>query len=97
MNHTLRWPTSNLANAESQPQSFNSYFESHKRMFHDEVANAFTKSTTMHDFSVDHIEIVHGYVHYAIGGAPPSNPGGIGHMWPVEYSAFEPMFMLLHA
>jgi tyrosinase len=48
----------------------------------------------MNDFAAV-IEQAHGWVHGVIGGGwdASSSPG---HMWPLEYSAFEPLFMLHH-
>lgn len=41
--------------------------------------------------------MVHGWVHGAIGGGYSSDVGGKGHMWPLEYSSYEPLFWLHHA
>jgi tyrosinase len=48
----------------------------------------------MNGFS-EQVESVHGYIHYDIAnGAEKANNG---HMWPTDYSAFEPLFWLHHA
>lgn len=40
--------------------------------------------------------MVHGWVHGAIGGGYSTGYGGEGHMWPLEYSSYEPLFWLHH-
>jgi tyrosinase len=68
-------------------------FEEQRRNLRDSVDQAFRKDS-MNDFAAV-IEQAHGWVHGVIGGGwdASSSPG---HMWPLEYSAFEPLFMLHH-
>jgi tyrosinase len=43
------------------------------------------------------LEDPHGWMHGIIGGGFDGNVSPFrGHMWPLEYSAFEPLFMLHH-
>lgn len=96
-NTTLRWPTSNNSEAISQDKFFSSTFVSLQRSFQDSVAKAFGTAKSLNEFSVRHIEGTHGGVHYIIGGDKDNfRKTYVGHMWPVEYSAFEPLFMLIH-
>ncbi|KAF2793120.1 Di-copper centre-containing protein [Melanomma pulvis-pyrius CBS 109.77] len=94
-NRTLRWPTSGGSTADSQNGKFVKDFEGQRRGWLDQVSAGFGRSRTLNAFSTDYIEMVHGWVHYTIAGAPPVNTY-TGHMWPVEYSAFEPLFLLHH-
>ena len=96
-NTTLRWPTSNNTEAVSQDKIFSNTFISLQRSFQDSVAKAFGTAKSLNEFSVRHIEGTHGGVHYTIGGDKDNfRKTYAGHMWPVEYSAFEPLFMLIH-
>jgi tyrosinase len=68
-------------------------FVEQQRNLHDHIDMAFRKSS-FNSFGTT-VEEAHGWVHGVIGGgwtgeSPP------GHMWPLEYSAFEPIFMLHH-
>ena len=54
------------------------------------------RSSTFSRFSST-LEDVHGWVHGVIGGGYQRESPYWGHMWPLEYSAFEPLFMLHHA
>lgn len=94
-NHTLRWPNSNSSDAQSQDQKFVAYFNARRREFLDKVSNGFTWARNMNEFSYKFIEDIHGIVHFAIGSSSPENNYD-GHMWPTDYSAFEPLFMLHH-
>jgi hypothetical protein len=68
-------------------------FEQQRRALHDHVDLAF-RASTMNEFSKT-MEIAHGWIHGIIGGG--WLPGTFqGHMWPLEYSAYEPLFMLHH-
>jgi tyrosinase len=70
-----------------------SQFEQQRRALHDHVDLAF-RASSMNEFSKT-MEIAHGWIHGIIGGG--WLPGTFqGHMWPLEYSAFEPLFMLHH-
>lgn len=91
MNATIRWPTSDDATAQSQPQKWRAHFLGRRRSFHDDVGRAFDTGMDFNYFS-EKIEEVHGSIHGNVGGSDPP-----GTMWPVEYSAFDPMFMLHHA
>ncbi|KAF2465062.1 tyrosinase [Lindgomyces ingoldianus] len=95
INSTVRWPDSNHADCTSQQWKFIKNFNDQRRSFQDQVSQGFAVAEDMNSFSMHHLELVHGNVHYAIGGTPPDNPWQ-GHMWPLEYSAFEPLFMLHH-
>lgn len=61
----------------------------------DQVALAFRRNTLNGFWEA--IEQVHGWVHGAIGGGYSAGLGGKGHMWPLEYSSYEPLFWLHHA
>ena len=98
-NTTLRWPTSNAPDARSQNEKFSQDFESHRRSYQDKISNSFLLAKTMNEFSTKYIEDTHGWIHYSIGGEERianSKEKAAGHMWPSEYSAFEPLFMLHH-
>jgi tyrosinase len=71
-------------------------FDSRRRMAQTKINQAFTIPKTMNEFSRTYIEDVHGWVHFSIGGNVKQT-GLSGHMWPTEYSAFDPIFMLHHA
>lgn len=45
------------------------------------------------------LEEPHGWIHGVVGGGwDPKDKGHFrGHFWPLEYSAYEPLFMLHHA
>ena len=72
---------------------FKSY-DGQRRQILDNVSKGFTSSQSLNTFGRN-CELVHGWMHYAIGGNEEKQ-GAEGHMWPVDYSAFEPLFMLLH-
>ncbi|KAF2019892.1 tyrosinase [Aaosphaeria arxii CBS 175.79] len=96
-NTTVRWADSDSSGAKSQDELFQKSFKSLRRGLADSVAKGFRVATSLNGFSMSHIEPVHGSIHYAIGGQKSGNKAPYdGHMWPVEYSAFEPLFMLHH-
>ena len=69
-------------------------FQSANMQLHEFVSQAMA-ATDFNDLSLNHIEPVHGNVHYWVGGSQPDNPVD-GHMWPLDYAAFDPIFMLHH-
>jgi tyrosinase len=93
MNATVRWPTTNDASGQSQPDRFRQDFYTHRRMYHDKAGDVLRKST-FNEFATV-LEEFHGWMHFGAGGGTGnSNPG---HFNPVKYSAFDPIFMLHHA
>jgi tyrosinase len=58
------------------------------------VELAFRK-TTYNEFATE-IEKAHGWVHGIIGGGW-TDKSFRGHMWPLEYSSYEPLFWIHHA
>ncbi|OSS49874.1 hypothetical protein B5807_05870 [Epicoccum nigrum] len=95
LDHTLRWPASENAWEDSREHEFANSFASMRRQVQDQVAVAFRQSN-LNDFW-QATEMVHGWIHGAIGGGYAANTGGRGHMWPLEYSSYEPLFWLHHA
>ncbi|KAL5113579.1 hypothetical protein ACEQ8H_008527 [Pleosporales sp. CAS-2024a] len=93
LNSTLRWPNTDAPDAVSQEDEFVKAFSEQQRGLHDHVDRAFRQSG-FNGFSL-FIEEAHGWVHGVVGGGWT---GGLpkGHMWPLEYSAFDPLFMLHH-
>ena len=94
MNHTVRWPATNSPWEESRNSEFSASFASLRRSIQDQTAIAFRRST-LNEFW-EAIEMVHGWVHGVIGGGYSAGYGGAGHMWPLEYSSYEPLFWLHH-
>jgi tyrosinase len=68
-------------------------YKEQQRGLQDHIDKAFRRST-MNGFA-DLVEEAHGWMHGVIGGGW-TGLSPKGHMWPLEYSAFEPMFMLHH-
>ncbi|KAJ4986034.1 hypothetical protein SVAN01_08512 [Stagonosporopsis vannaccii] len=95
INHTVRWPASENPGEKSRQHEFAEGFARLRRQIQDQTALAF-RSSTLNGFW-EAIEVVHGWVHGAIGGGYSSQVGGRGHMWPLEYSSYEPLFWLHHA
>ncbi|KAF2257857.1 Di-copper centre-containing protein [Lojkania enalia] len=93
MNTTLRWPTDSTLNAESDQSSFIRDAKKNSRQAHEEVGKAFFSDVPGFNAFNHRIEDIHGWMHGSVGGY---KKGRIGHMWPTEYSAFEPLFMLHH-
>ncbi|KAF2278156.1 Di-copper centre-containing protein [Westerdykella ornata] len=91
-NTTLRWPSSELSTAVSQPEKVVAEYDMRRRNYRDKIGQAFAVAKGLNEFSTKFIEDVHGWIHYAFGGMKPD-----GHMWPSDYSAFDPVFMLHHA
>ncbi|ORY14554.1 hypothetical protein BCR34DRAFT_599107 [Clohesyomyces aquaticus] len=92
MNTTVRWPTSQGSAGVSQDNKFISYSNGQSKTMHDNIASGYANAGGMNRFSVAYLENIHGWVHFSIGGG--DKPAG--HMWPVQVSAFEPLFMLHH-
>jgi tyrosinase len=95
MSHTVRWPASEDASEDSREEEFARSFAGMRRQVQDQVALAF-RQTDLNAFW-QATEMVHGWIHGAIGGGYDDNTGGRGHMWPLEYSSYEPLFWLHHA
>ncbi|KAH4248442.1 hypothetical protein HBI24_137470 [Parastagonospora nodorum] len=93
-NETLRWPSNDSFNAVSDQQAMQDDYKIQQRSLHDHVAQAY-RTNTLEAFSHT-IEEAHGWIHGIIGGGW-NGKRSTGHMWPLEYSAYEPMFMLHHA
>jgi tyrosinase len=68
-------------------------YEEQRRGLHDHIDTAFRRDS-INGFA-DTVEEAHGWVHGVIGGGWDGRSAQ-GHMWPLEYSAFEPLFMLHH-
>ncbi|KAF2847615.1 Di-copper centre-containing protein [Plenodomus tracheiphilus IPT5] len=97
INKTVRWPESNNATAISRQDIFVNTFKSQSTSLIGAVETAFRSS----NFSqwAKQLEDPHGWMHGVIGGGwdeTQSTTKFRGHMWPLEYSAFEPLFMLHH-
>ncbi|KAF2133032.1 tyrosinase [Dothidotthia symphoricarpi CBS 119687] len=96
MNETVRWPqTENDPSAPSRNYMFAADFVDLQRVFLDGLEKAF-RETTYNSFG-QAIEEVHGWIHGTIGGGYSDSNGGQGHMWPLDYSSYEPLFWLHHA
>lgn len=63
----------------------------------DKVHNAFTMTSMNANMTIfsNQIEIVHGGIHWTFATVDDQHKP-VGHMWPSEYSAFDPVFMLHH-
>ncbi|KAF2733266.1 Di-copper centre-containing protein [Polyplosphaeria fusca] len=94
MNSTVRWPTTDDAAGVSQEASFIASYKANARNLHDQVGNLFSSSENMFQFSMNYLEPTHGLIHGIVGGGMNDDPWG--NMWPLEYSAFDPLFMLHH-
>ncbi|KAF2187121.1 Di-copper centre-containing protein [Zopfia rhizophila CBS 207.26] len=94
-NTTLRWPTSDKPSAQSQDSKLVDDFNGQITPLHDAIGRGFGIAKNMNEFVLTHVEVPHGWVHFTIGGGKPRNTYD-GHMWPLDYSAFEPLFMLHH-
>ena len=72
-------------------------FNARRVGLHEDLAHGFAVAENFNNFSKTHLESVHGGIHHVIGGTPSYDGVQMpGHMWPLEYSAFEPLFMLHH-
>ncbi|KAF1842823.1 Di-copper centre-containing protein [Cucurbitaria berberidis CBS 394.84] len=92
---TLRWPTGDGRNATSQQIEFERSYNEQQRNILTEMGLVY-RSSTFARFA-DRIEQPHGWIHGIVGGGWEANVAFKGHFWPLEYSAFEPLFMLHHA
>ncbi|KAH7379109.1 hypothetical protein DE146DRAFT_761311 [Phaeosphaeria sp. MPI-PUGE-AT-0046c] len=91
---TLRWPDSDASTAVSRQGEMFKSFEGQRRGLRDHIDAAF-RQPSMNAFA-NTVEEAHGWIHGVIGGGWDGKSAQ-GHMWPLEYSAFEPLFMLHHA
>lgn len=95
MGETVRWPeTDENTSAPSRQHMFAADFISLQRTYTDGLEKAFRKKTFNSFWQA--LEEVHGWMHGTIAGGYYESKGGRGHMWPLEYSAFEPLFWLHH-
>ncbi|KAF2750570.1 Di-copper centre-containing protein [Sporormia fimetaria CBS 119925] len=99
--HTLRWPSTYGPDAVSRDQKFIENYSRLRNAYRDKLAQGFSRTNiSMNSFSKTYIEDPHGWLHYAIGGGDGDDKApkeAWGHMWPSEYSGFEPVFWLVHA
>ncbi|KAL6168529.1 hypothetical protein ACJQWK_06163 [Exserohilum turcicum] len=95
INTTVRWPESDDPWAPSQTFLFPEAFRNQSNNLIAQTGVAF-RSSSFSRFS-SALEDVHGWVHGIIGGGYLRDSPYWGHMWPLEYSAYEPLFMLHHA
>lgn len=85
------------AAAPSQQESFARIFISQSASLTSAVEMAFR--TSSFKGWAKQLEDPHGWMHGIIGGGWDDKMSGAkhpGHMWPLEYSAYEPLFMLHH-
>ncbi|KAF1999331.1 Di-copper centre-containing protein [Amniculicola lignicola CBS 123094] len=92
-NHTVRWPISKEPNAVNQDNKIFKTWDQSIQSTRDNVGKGFVEEKDFNTFSKVNIEGPHGNIHYFVGG---SEDTVAGHMWPVEISAFDPIFMLHH-
>ncbi|KAI4688971.1 hypothetical protein J4E81_007688 [Alternaria sp. BMP 2799] len=95
MSSTIRWPNDATANATSRQSMFVSAFNAQSTNLISQVGVAFRASTFSRFSSI--LEDPHGWIHGVIGGGYDPTTSTPGHMWPLEYSSYEPLFMLHHA
>ncbi|KAF2874672.1 hypothetical protein BDV95DRAFT_296302 [Massariosphaeria phaeospora] len=99
-NHTIRYPTTRTPDAVPQDDKFVAHFLKSRRTWMDHLSKAFAAPSpkSMNVFRKT-LENMHGWMHGSIGGFEdePLNNKNPGHMWPVQFSAYEPLFMLHHA
>ncbi|KAI9739853.1 MAG: hypothetical protein M1818_004909 [Claussenomyces sp. TS43310] len=100
-NETLRYPTSDEANATAQNNVMIEYIDANSPSLRSRLYNLFTNYNNYSTFSneawipsdntegYDSIESIHDEIHGLTGGN--------GHMTYIEYSAFDPIFFLHHA
>ncbi|KAH7061712.1 hypothetical protein BKA63DRAFT_573421 [Paraphoma chrysanthemicola] len=93
LNGTQRWPSSDEINSTSNQARMLSNYEEQKGPLLDQVDLSF-RQDTVNKFA-NTLEQGHGWVHGIIGGGYVDGTFK-GHMWPLEYSAYEPLFMLHH-
>lgn len=95
MSTTIRWPENDSPNATSQQSKFVDAFRAQSTNLIVQVGVAFRSSTFSRFSSI--LEDPHGWMHGVIGGGYTAKEPWAGHMWPLEYSSYEPLFMLHHA
>lgn len=91
----MRWPTSQDSSAVSQDNKVVDNYNQQKSNIRDTIATGFTGAESFNDFSLKYLEVAHGYIHYIIGGVDQANSYE-GTMWPLQFSAFDPLFMVHH-
>ncbi|KAF2831707.1 Di-copper centre-containing protein [Ophiobolus disseminans] len=94
LNSTQRWPTSDGSDSRSNQGRMAEVYGAQRRNLHDHVDRAFRQSS-INRFA-NTVEEAHGWIHGVVGGGWEGNGTYKGHMWPLEYSAFDPLFMLHH-
>ncbi|KAI9708383.1 MAG: hypothetical protein M1820_004087 [Bogoriella megaspora] len=99
---TLRWPANLDVNAASQDELAVSTIDKNRPNLRDRVYNLMTSATNYTTFSTemwaangaisgyDSLESIHDVIHQVTGG-------NLGHMFWLDYSAFDPIFWLHHA
>ncbi|KAI8940507.1 hypothetical protein NX059_004184 [Plenodomus lindquistii] len=97
INETIRWPGSDNVTAPSRQEMFAKTFIDQSTSLVGGVETALRSS----NFSqwTKQLEDPHGWMHGVIGGGWDESQNATryrGHMWPLEYSAYEPLFMLHH-
>lgn len=95
----MRFPTSWNNDATSQDNALNPVFDNNRASFQDRLYNLFTNTDNFTQFATeawmndirnaDSLESLHDVIHSIVG----SN----GHMTYLDYSAYDPSFMLHHA
>ncbi|KAF1830624.1 Di-copper centre-containing protein, partial [Decorospora gaudefroyi] len=96
INETIRWPDADDPWGRSQQWRFVEAFKEQASNLVAQMGVVF-RSSTFSRFSST-LEDPHGWIHGIIGGGFNGNVSpNQGHMWPLEYSSYEPLFMLHHA
>ncbi|KAF2808582.1 Di-copper centre-containing protein [Mytilinidion resinicola] len=95
---TLRHPSSDDANATSRAALFISHFTDWSGQLHNDVGFDMLQNQSFNTYSKSHLELTHNLVHNIAGGGMDSDEDRFwGHMDPLDYSAFDPVFWLHHA
>lgn len=95
MSSTIRWPSDATANATARQSMFVGAFNDQSTNLIAQIGVAFRASSFSKFSSI--LEDPHGWIHGVIGGGYDPTTSSPGHMWPLEYSSYEPLFMLHHA
>ncbi|KAE8841312.1 hypothetical protein HRS9122_05438 [Pyrenophora teres f. teres] len=95
INATIRWPSTDDFMAHSQNEMFSDAFSGQSVNIVAQIGVVF-RSSSFSRFSTT-LEDPHGWIHGIIGGGYTADAPYKGHMWPLEYSAFDPLFMVHHA
>ncbi|KAF1937431.1 tyrosinase [Clathrospora elynae] len=96
INETIRWPGSDDFWASSQQGMFADAFKSQSNNLISQLGVVF-RSSSFGKFA-SNVEDPHGWMHGIVGGGwDPQQSPYRGHFWPLEYSAYDPLFMLHHA